>query len=138
MKSTTKKASVLIFSIFIMTIMLSIALSVFFVSVMDMRSSIDTGNSANSFQLADAGANLLLQAKQVNPFDTIDETASAMGGIFVDGKIVSDLGKGEFEITLYDSNGESIEDPNEFLAKVYSIKSNGLYGNTERAVEVSL
>ncbi|MBP5993947.1 MAG: hypothetical protein KA731_03530 [Candidatus Moranbacteria bacterium] len=75
-----KKGSVLVFSLIILSIILSAAITVASVSITNQRSASSTGKSVQSFQVADSGIELALQKIYKNNYTDLNAMATAMGG----------------------------------------------------------
>lgn len=138
-----RKGSVLVFSLVILSFLLVAALSVAVVSVTERKGSIATDRSNRSFQVADSGAEIVLQkiykGNAINPSDLASKAGGSCNddnGVVISGSISS----GDYKISLYDDNGVQLPDCEdlEWRDKVAQLKSEGISGNTVRAVEVAV
>ena len=76
----SSRGSVLVFSLIILSIILSAAITVATVSVTNQRSASSTGKSVQSFQVADSGIELALQKIYKGNYATLNALATGMGG----------------------------------------------------------
>jgi hypothetical protein len=140
----TKKASVLVYSLLILSIMLVIAISISSVSTKNMQGTMTSNKSAQAFQTADSGMEVMMKKiKDVD--DRMTVTIGSLGGCN-EGKIIlssEDIGKGTSEISFFSVDEDAgtstrIESCSSFLSEVDEIKSIGSYGDTVRAVKMRL
>jgi len=157
----TKKGSVLVFALIVLSFILVTAFSLSAVSLIEKRSSGASVNSSTAFQNSDEGMEEFLQQlyKDLDPNDDLDKLAQGLG----DGYTCKDLTGSparigdqstEFIITAYkeipDNAGSSnntfggwedttpITDCGEPLANVARFRATGNYNNTSRAVFLKL
>jgi len=135
--SVLPKGSVLVFSLIILSIMLVTSLTLLSSAVLDRKASLSTANSTRSFQVADAGAEQVLQ--QIYKGTGID----TIGDINIDGTSSCSLGgviesSDGWKIRFYDEDGNRITDCTTDMDEVASIKSEGSANGTVRAVEVAV
>jgi hypothetical protein len=136
-----RKGSVLVFSLVILAFLLVSALSVAVVSVTEKRASFATDRSNRSFQVADSGAELILQKIYKGNAVDITTLASNVGGScvadFITGSTSSS--SGTYKISLYDDAGAQLACGDlAWRSKVARLRSEGTSGNTVRAVEVAV
>lgn len=139
-----KRGSVLVFSLIALSILLSAAVAVATVSVANRRSAFSTAKSNQSFQVADSGAELVLQQiyRTVPPHANINALAVALGGgaACSGGSIAkSGVAGGDIKVSFYDKDDSLIgcTDAN-WRNKVVAIKSEGMAGGTTRLVETAV
>lgn len=131
------RGSVLIFSLVILSFMLISALSIAAVSVSEKKSSFSTEKSSRSFQVADSGVEIILQKIYKGGFDS--SPLSALGSCS-NGEISATLNSSTYKISFYDNSDIRLTSCSDtsWRSKVVKIKSEGLSGNTTRAVEVAV
>jgi len=134
-KSKSFSGSVLVFSLIIMFVMLVMGLGIIATTVTERKSSFSTGKSTVSFQVADSGAERVLQ-KIKNTSGQISALGTCSGGQ-ISGSISS--GK-DYTITFYDSatSTPTLLGCGDDISKIKEIKSIGTYANTSRAVQVAV
>jgi Tfp pilus assembly protein PilX len=137
-----RKGSVLVFSLVVLSFLLVAALSVAVVSVTERRGSIATDRSNRSFQVADSGAEIVLQKIYKGNYDKISDLANAVGGTC---NLANNVITGNtepdniYKISLYDDSGAQLVcNDSAWRSKVARLKSEGTSGNTVRAVEVAV
>lgn len=138
----SKKGSVLVFSLIILSFMLISALSIAAVSVTERRSASTTEKSARSFQVADSGVEKLLQKIYKGNSSTPSALAIAAGGSCASGVITGTTASGTYKVSLYaDVGGVDVQiacDDVAWRDKAVKLRSEGISGNTTRAVEVAV
>lgn len=132
-----KKGSVLVFSLIVLSIVLSAALSVAVVNVSNRKSAGSTGQSVQSFQVADSGVELML--KKIYRDDT-NVALSNLGTVCTDGVVSMSVSGGEVKVSFVDNTNTQVTDCNsttwrETLAK---IKVEGTSAGTTRVIETSV
>lgn len=134
------RGSVLVFTLIVMSVILVSAMGIAAVSVIERRTSSDTGKSTQSFQVADSGAEIMLQKiyKGSGTYlqDLVSVPANCAGGV-----VSGDIGNTEksFKVTFYKEDGtQLINCGTDKIADVRKIKSVGTFSNTARAVEVAV
>lgn len=142
-KQTQVKGSVLMFSLILLSFMLISALSLAAVSVTERRASFSTEKSSRSFQVADSGVEIILQRIYSGTYDTSPLSALAVSGAScVNGEIIdsSTLSPSAYTISFYDNSGGKLMNCTDttWRAQVVKIKSEGMSGNTTRALEVGV
>jgi Tfp pilus assembly protein PilX len=136
-----KKGSVLVFSLIILSIILSAAITVATVSVTNQRSATATGKSVQSFQVADSGIELALQKIYKGTYTSSDSLATAMTGMTCSGTTLtkSDVAGGNVSLTLFDTDGNPINcSDTSWRDKVVKVKSEGSAFGTTRVVETAV
>jgi len=131
----TPKGSVLVFSLIILSVMLVTSLTILSSSVLDQKASLSTANSTRSFQIADSGAEQILQQIYKSSADKIEDIS--VSGASCSGGIVENTSAG-WKIRFYDTDGNRIEDCGVSVGDIASIKSEGSANGTVRAVEVAV
>jgi Tfp pilus assembly protein PilX len=137
-----KQGSILVFSLIVLSFMLVSALSIAAVSVTERRNSSATEKSARSFQVADSGVEKLLQKIYKGAtYADMSALAAAVGGSTAcsGGVISGDTASGSFKVSLYDGTDAQIAcDDTDWRDKAVKLRSEGVAGNTTRAVEVAV
>ena len=135
------QGSVLVFSLIILSIILSAAITVATVSVTNQRSATATGKSVQSFQVADSGIELALQKIYKGTYTSSDSLATAMTGMTCSGTTLtkSDVAGGTVSLTLFDTDGNPINcSDTSWRDKVVKVKSEGSAFGTTRVVETAV
>lgn len=145
-KTKNKKGSVLIFTLFIMILVLITGISLVSASLSGRRSTMSSGKSVNAFQIADSGLEgALAYVKDVRDTPLVSARVSGLGGCS-DGVVTANISGGTYEVTFYSdiTNPDSpvIMECDETILNgsaiaVKKIKSVGIYRNTSRAVETT-
>ena len=139
-----KQGSVLVFSLIVLSILLSAAVAIATVSVANRQSAFSTAKSNQSFQVADSGAELILQQiyKTVPTHASINALAAALGGgaTCAGGAITkTGVAGGDIKVSFYDQNDNLIGCADTaWRSKVVAIKSEGTAGGTTRLVETAV
>lgn len=139
-----KQGSVLVFSLIVLSILLSAAVAVATVSVANRRSTFSTAKSSQSFQVADSGVELILQQiyKTVPTHASINALAAALGGgaTCASGAITkAGVAGGDIKVSFYDKDDNLINCADTaWRSKVVAIKSEGTAGETTRLVETAV
>lgn len=142
-----KKASVLAYSLIVLSVMLMAAISISAVAIKDRNNVISSSTSVQSFQTANSGVNLVTKAMPGNSTSTLDDLAlNKIGGgaaCVVESGIAyitkNTTAEGTFKVEFYDNSGNPLTDCNATtIANVEKLKSIGSFKNTSRAVEVAL
>ncbi len=135
------QGSVLVFSLIILSIILSAAITVATVSVTNQRSATATGKSVQSFQVADSGIELALQKIYKGTYTSSDSLATAMTGMTCSGTTLtkSDVAGGNVSLTLFDNSNNPINcSDTSWRDKVVKVKSEGSAFGTTRVVETAV
>ena len=139
-----KQGSVLVFSLIVLSILLSAAVAVATVSVANRRSTLSTAKSNQSFQVADSGVELVLQQiyKPVPTHANLNALATALGGgaTCSGGSIMkTGVSGGDIRVSFYDKNDGLVScTDSSWRSKVVGIKSEGTAGGTTRLVETAV
>ena len=142
MRLFPQKGSVLVFSLIILSIILSAAITVATVSITNQRSASSTGKSVQSFQVADSGIELALQKIYKGNHATLSAMATAMGGgASCAGGTISknNVVGGNIKVSFYDNDGNLVTcAATDWRDKVVRIKSEGSAFGTTRVVETAV
>jgi len=129
--------SVLVFTLIVLFIGVAAALGIASTTVISQKMAGTTGKSVGSFQVADSGAEIVLQKIYKGGFSTISELGICNTGT----KVVSDeisTGK-EYQVAFFDDSDPAVQlgcDSN--ISDIAKIKSTGTYASTSRAVEMAV
>ena len=138
----SSRGSVLVFSLIILSIILSAAITVATVSVTNQRSASSTGKSVQSFQVADSGIELALQKIYKGNYATLNALATGMGGAAsCTGGAISknNVVGGSIKVSFYDNDGNLVTcTDTAWRDKVVRIKSEGAAFGTTRVVETAV
>ncbi|MDO8529620.1 MAG: hypothetical protein Q7S18_03045 [bacterium] len=142
-KKNQKSASVLVFSLIVLFILTTIALGIASVSVVSRKMASTTGKSVGSFQVADSGAEIVLQKIYKDASLTnISSLASSVGATCASGALSGSISSGKnYSVIFYkpdSGNDVAITDCGALLSDITKLKSTGEYGQTSRAVEVAV
>ncbi len=139
-----KKGSVLVFSLIVLSILLSAAVAVATVSVANKKSTLSTDKSNQSFQVANSGVELVLRQiyKTVPTHATLNALATALGGgaACAGGSITkTGVAGGDVRVSFFDKDDNLIgcADTN-WRGKVVGVKSEGTAFGTTRLVETAV
>ena len=132
-EKNTKKASVLAFTLIMLSILLLAGLSLMGSVTVDQRASIDTRKSVQALQSAESGSDIMVSKIKKNMSGTI----SSLGACEAPGVISGSSSQGTYAVSFLKEDGSTLDcgDKVEDIAKV---TSTGTYAQTNRAVEVSL
>lgn len=131
-KKNTKKASILAFTLIMLSILLLAGLSLMGSVAVDQRASIDSRKSVQALQSAESGSDIMVSKIRNNASGAISDLGSCSDGV-----IEGISSQGTYTVSFLDEDenplacGSLVED----IAKVKSI---GAYAQTNRAVEVSV
>ena len=135
------KGSVLVFSLIVLSIVLSIvlfaALSVAVVNVSNRKSAGSTGQSVQSFQVADSGVELMLKKIYKDPTNV---ALSSLGTACTSGVVSTSVSGGLVRVSFFDDANAQVTDCasttwRESLAK---IKVEGTSAGTTRVIETAV
>ncbi|MFH0969476.1 MAG: pilus assembly PilX N-terminal domain-containing protein [Patescibacteria group bacterium] len=144
-KIRKKYGSALVFSLIILFIGVVMALGIASTAVISKKMSGTTGKSTSSFQIADSGAEIVLQ--KIYKDDTLTDLqslASSLGTSCSSGNIASSISSGkDYSITFFKDDGSGNDVPvidcsTTQISDITKIKSVGTYASTSRAVEVAV
>lgn len=142
-----QKGFVLVFSLIVMAFLLISSFSIATLSAVERRTSSATDRSTRSFQIADSGAELVLQKIYKGGFSTLDDLADSLDTeCDSQGEIRSTINSGTYTVSFYekDSDGDikklthSVCDDIAWRDRVVQIKSEGVSQGTTRAIEVEV
>jgi len=137
-KIKDKYGSVLVFALIILFIGIAAAIGIASSTMISQKNSINTASSVQSFQIADSGAEIVLnKIKNANNDDTLGELGLICNGGVISGNI--GIGK-DYKITAFriDESSPINDCDSTTLFDIDRIKSIGSYKNTNRAVEVAV
>lgn len=140
LKQKLSHGSILVFTLLIMFILLISALGIASVTVIERKTSGTTGKSIQSFQVADSGAEIVLQKIYKDNLRTVDDLVK-IGGLICSGNgiISGSIATGkDFKITFEDDSGSDITSCTDSATEISRIKSVGSYAQTSRAIEVAV
>jgi len=140
MNQKTKPASALIFTLIILFIGVVSAIGIASATLISRKMSTTSGKSVASFQIADSGAEIILQKMK----DTLDSDSNAkitdMGITCSNGTVSGNISSGkEYEITFLDENGNQLPAGcSAQISDVQKIRSIGTYAQISRAIEAAV
>jgi len=140
MNQKTKPASALIFTLIILFIGVVSAIGIASTTLISRKMSTTSGKSVASFQIADSGAEIILQKMK----DTLDSDSNAkitdMGITCSNGTVTGSISSGkEYEVTFLDENGNQLPAGcNAPISDVQKIRSIGTYAQISRAIEAAV
>lgn len=142
--SSNKRGSVLVFTLFLLAISLFLGMSLIASSITGRRSSIATGKSVHSFQVADSGLEYaFFEIRKYKDSGLMIESAE-ISDIFTgcnssDGYVEYDTGMGIVNLYFYyDDSGTKKQadcDSNITFSDIEYIKSVGIHNDISRSVE---
>ncbi len=138
-----KKGSILVFSLIVLAFLLVSSLSIATLSMVERRTSSATDRSTRSFQVADSGVELVLQKIYKSSFSTLNDLAASLGTTCnAQGEITAVLSSGTYTVSFYDNDNNkfTLADCSSatWRDRIVKVKSEGVSGNTTRAVEVAV
>jgi len=136
LKQKLSRGSILVFTLLVMFILLISALGIASVTVIERKTSGTTGKSTQSFQVADSGAEIVLQ--KIYKDSALTDIAS-MGGCS-SGQVSGSIdvaGEKNYTVTFYDVDDNKLTCTDN-VSDVRLIKSVGSYAQTSRAIEVAV
>ncbi len=135
-----KKASVLVYSLIILSIALISALSISAVTLSNRKSSLSTSKSTQSFQIADTGVELVLREIYKGSHTDLESLASAISANCDNGVITGTYGGNTYRVTFLNAAGTQLSNCGAatWRDEVASIKSEGIAGNTSRVIETAI
>ncbi|NCU41140.1 MAG: hypothetical protein EOM19_00245 [Candidatus Moranbacteria bacterium] len=131
-KKHTKKASILAFTLIMLSILLLAGLSLMGSVAVDQRASIDSRKSVQALQSAESGSDIMVSKIKNNITGQIDGLGSCSGGV-----ISGTSSQGTYQVSFLDDT-ENILDCSSDVKTIAKVKSIGSYAQTNRAVEVSV
>lgn len=140
MKNKTTKGSVLVFSLIMLSLILTSALAIAAATMIERKSSLTSNKSTQGFQVADSGVEII--AKKIKEASWSGGAISSLAGVTcssnaITGYTDSPTNKNKYVVTFYDSTPTQLacSDP---IYRIAKIKSVGSYGGTTRAVEAPI
>ncbi len=154
-KPTHLRGSVLVFTLLILAVILSTALSAAGIVVLGKNSSRATEKSALAFQIADGAAENVLKRIYKDTDDTLETLANGLYAEGGQGRPTCDNGtvrgvlpnasSGTYAVTFLDYNDDPLECSgtgyatyNEWRRKLAKIISSGSYGSATRAIDIAI
>lgn len=140
MNQKTKPASALIFTLIILFIGVVSAIGIASATLISRKMSTTSGKSVASFQVADSGAEIVLQKMK----DTLDSDSNAkitdMGMTCSNGTVTGSISSGkEYEVAFLDENGNQLAAGcSAQISDVQKIRSIGTYAQISRAIEAAV
>ncbi|MEI7750005.1 MAG: pilus assembly PilX N-terminal domain-containing protein [Candidatus Moraniibacteriota bacterium] len=134
----SRKGSVLVFSIIILSLMLVSALTVLSASVLQQKSALSTSGSTRSFQSADAGVEQVLYQVYKKSRTTIQEVSNNIVNASCSGGVIASTDG--WKIGFYSGiNGDvPITDCSTARSQITKIKSQGTASSLTRAMEAGI
>ena len=136
-----QKGSVLVFSLIVLSFLLIASLSIATVTVSETKSSVTLERSTVAFQIADSGAEILLEKIYSNTcngqrLDCLGTCAVRNNKAGIEGTI----NNGTYRVEFFQIGGTPLNSCSTTTWRVdtESIQSEGIYGNTTRAVKVDV
>ncbi len=133
-KKNTKKASVLAFTLIMLSILLLAGLSLMGSVTVDQRASIDTRKSVQALQSAESGSDIMVSKIKKNMSGTIEDLGpgNCSGGV-----IKGSSSQGTYAVSFLKEDGDALA-CTDMVKDIAKVASTGTYAQTNRAVEVSL
>ncbi len=132
-KQKKKKGSILVFSLIIMFIILSAAVGLTMVTITHQKTTLDTSQSTQAFQVANGGIEKFL--------NKIKSSTGDINTIFnnncSNNQVSFSVSGGTAKVTFYDSNNQPLS-CSDSVSSIDHIKSVGEINNTKRAVQVAI
>ena len=143
MKNPLKsKGSVLVFSLIVLSIVLSAALSVAVVNVSNRKSAGSTGQSVQSFQVADSGVEKTLKEIYKGSYTDLNAMAGALSSSCTPGSgkfAPFNVSGGTASVTFFNTNNQPIECTSPtWRDDVAKIKVEGTSAGTTRVIETAV
>ncbi len=136
-----QQGSVLVFALIILSFLLIASLSAAALTLSEAKSSIVLNRSSFAFQIADSGAEIVLDKVYANNcngqrLDCLGSCTITNGKAGIEGNI----NNGAYRVTFYQHSGSAIDScaTSTWRADVESIQSEGTYGGTKRAVKIDV
>ncbi len=132
-----KRGSVLVFSLIILSIMLSAALTITAVTLSNRKSAGSTAESVQSFQVADSGVEQVLRKIYKGSYTTI----STLDASCVSGVVSFSVSGGTVKVTFLDENGNFIDcNDSAWRSRLTKIKAEGTItaSGTTRVIETAV
>ncbi|HOX11131.1 MAG TPA: hypothetical protein P5323_02195 [Candidatus Moranbacteria bacterium] len=138
-----KKASILAYSLIVVSVMIVIATSISVVTVIEKKGAVSTDASVQAYQTADSGVQMAI--KEINRIiSTGNSSSTSIGSVFAncvdpnsaDGSIFAGA---DYKLSFFsDEEGNTPIGCSATIDQIQSIKSVGTYKDTVRAVQVAV
>lgn len=135
------KGSVLVFSLIVLSIVLSAALSVAVVNVSNRKSAGSTGQSVQSFQVADSGVEKALKEIYKGSYASLNalQAAIASSTSCASGKFSFPVSGGTSTVTFFDTDNNPLScTSSTWRDDVVKIKVEGTSNGTTRVIETAI
>lgn len=134
-----KRGSVLVFSLIVLSIMLSAALTITAVTVSNRKSAGSTAQSVQSFQVADSGVERALKEVYKGSYATLADLGSGIGSSCSGGVVSYSVSGGTAKIAFLDESNALIScgDGN-WRSKLTKVKVEGTANGTTRVIETAI
>ncbi|KKR20859.1 MAG: hypothetical protein UT50_C0015G0012 [Candidatus Moranbacteria bacterium GW2011_GWA2_39_41] len=136
-KTTKYKASVLVFSLIVLSLILTSALSIGMATVSERKSSLSSNKSTQAFQVVNSVADLVaVQIKKATSSSTLSAITIVTGADQCAGGKISGNNNGAYELYFYNNSAPVglINDCDALVSSVSKIKVVGTYSGTTRAI----
>ncbi|MCX6765710.1 MAG: hypothetical protein NT136_01995 [Candidatus Moranbacteria bacterium] len=133
--------SILVFTLIVLFIILATAIGIASVTVIERKTAGTTGKSTAGFQVADSGAEVILQKiYKDDSLTDLNSLAASLGTTCSNGTISGSISSGkDYTVTFYDDADPAVIVPcGDPVSNVAKIKSVGTYAGTSRAIEVAV
>ena len=137
-----KRASILAYSLIVVSVMIVIAASISVVAVIEKKGAVSTDTSVQAYQVADSG--LQLAIKKINKVIKEGEAGNkSVSDVFLECNSTNpdeEIFTGaDYKLSFYsDKDGETSLSCSQKINEIKSIKSIGKYKGVVRAVQVSV
>lgn len=138
-----KKASILAYSLIVVSVMIVIATSISVVTVIEKKGAVSTDASVQAYQTADSGVQMAI--KEINRIiSTGNSSSTSIGSVFAncvdpnsaDGSIFAGA---DYKLSFFsDEEGNTPIGCSAMIDQIKNIKSVGTYKDTARAVQVAV
>jgi Tfp pilus assembly protein PilX len=129
----TKKASILAFTLIMLSILLLAGLSLMGSVNVDQRASIDSRKSVQALQSAESGSAVMVSKIRNNISGTLNNLGTCSNGI-----ISGTSSQGTYQVSFLNEDGDILDECSDNVEDIAKVKSIGTYAQTNRAVEVSI
>ena len=133
------KGSILVFSLIVLSVILSAALSITAVTVSNRKSAGSTSQSVQSFQVADSGVEKALKEIYKGSYADLSTMASAFGTSCLSGSFSFPVSGGTSTVTFFDTNNAILTCASPtWRDDVAKIKVEGTSAGTTRVIETAV
>lgn len=137
-RQARQSGSALVYSLVILFMLLTVALGVASVSVVERKNASSTGKSVQSFQVADSAIELVLKKASDQPLASLNDMAALFGsGTCAAGAIKGTILSNPVEL-IFSKDGTASNNCATTLAMVDEVKAVGQYSNTARAINAAV